>query len=495
MYLPAPAAPRGLARPGLLIAVGFATSALVLVLASILGLSLYLGVLAVMLALAFVAWRWPVWAAVFYAFFMSINRFVILVVFEYSGSDLLTKGFQLWKDGFVVVLTLRVLYELLFTNRPRRLRYLDVLVVAFIVLGAAYLIYPGPFEVDPFTRVQGFRTDVTFLFAYLIGRGMAIDRRHLRWLVLALVPGSLIVTGVAIWQVVAPASANHFFDLFGFSQFSELQGTLSSSTAVRTRGINGIDLPRASSLQLGDLALAYYQLFMVAVAAALLFVARSRWQKVAAAAFLLVMLGTLALTGSRSALLATGIVLLAMTLLARAPLQMVAVGAAGVVVAIVVVVATKIDLSLLPRLLTLSDPSALGHASAGVRSLDLIQQQPLGGGLGTAGTIGQRFLGPMSITNENWFLQIGSEMGVIGAVLFIVISVVLIASAVRAYLGVKDDWLRVITLATAGSGLGFLVLGNFLHAWENTVLSIFIWLLAGIAIRARSLEVSPEYQS
>jgi hypothetical protein len=49
-------------------------------------------------------------------------------------------------------------------------------------------------------------------------------------------------------------------------------------------------------------------------------------------------------------------------------------------------------------------------------------------------------------------------------------------------------------LSTVGAGVGFLVLGNFLHAWENTVLSIFVWLIAGIAIRARSLEASPEYQ-
>ena len=494
MYRAAPLPPRGLMRPGLLMPVGFATTALVLVLASIAGLSLYLGVMAMMLGVAVATWRWPVAAAVFYAFFMSINRFVILLVFQYSGSDLATKGIQLWKDGFVAVLVLRVLYELLFTNRPRRLRYVDVLVVAFIVLAAAYLMYPGPLDVDPFTRVQGFRTDVTFLFAYLIGRGMVIDRRQLRWLVLALVPGGLLTAGVAVWQVAAPASANHFFDLLGFQQFSDLQGSLSSTIAVRGRGINGINLPRASSLQLGDLALAYYQLFLVTVAAALMFMSRSRWQKVASGAFLLLMLGTLALTGSRSGLLAAGIALLAMTILARAPMQIVLAGAAGVVIAVLLVVATKVDITLLPGLLTLSDPSALGHAAAAVRSLELIQQQPLGDGLGTAGTIGQRYLGDLSITNENWFLQIGSEMGVFAAVLFIAISVALVAAAVHAYLGVKDLWLRVITLSTAGSGIGFLVLGNFLHAWENTVLSIFIWLLAGIAIRARSLEASPDYQ-
>lgn len=482
-----------LSRHPLLIPAACVGAVLVVGLAAVLGMSTYLLGLVVIGAVAAAAWRWPVLAAVFYAFFMSIDRFVILVLFHFVGSDLITKGIQLWKDGFVALLVLRVFYDLLFANRKRTLHYVDLLIIGFIVLAGAYLIYPGPFDVDPFTRIQGFRTDVTFLFAYLIGRGLQIERSRLRWLVLALVPGSLIVAAVAVWQVAAPVSANHFFDVLGYQQFSQLQGSLSSTTAIRGRGINGIDLPRASSLQLGDLALAYYQLFMVTVAAALLFVSRTGRQLIACGALLLVMLATLALTGSRSGLLAAGVTLVAMTVLARVPLKLVAVAAAGVVACLVVVVAASIDVTRLAGLLTISDPSSLGHQAAAVRSLDLIQEQPLGGGLGTAGTIGQRYLGSLGITNENWFLQIGSEMGVLGAVLFVVISVSVLAASVRGYLGVSDVWLRVITLSTAGSALGFLILGNFLHAWENTVLSIFIWLVAGIAMRARSLEASREY--
>ncbi|HEX2648173.1 MAG TPA: O-antigen ligase family protein [Candidatus Dormibacteraeota bacterium] len=461
--------------------------------AAMVGLSLVLAAGVGIALIALAAWRWPVWTAVFYAAFMSVDRFVVLLVFHVTGSDLLTKMAQLWKDEVVALLLARVVYQLLFTKAPRRIQYVDLLVMAFIVLTAVYLVYPGPFNVDPFTRLQGFRTDATFLFAYLIGRGLAIDRRQLRWLTLALIPGSLVGMAVALWQVLAPTSAGHFFDLLGFQQFSGLQGTLTSE-AIRGRGVNGVDLPRASALQLGDLALAFYQLYLVVIAAALFFEARVRRDQLLSGAFLIAMGGTLILTGSRSAIVAGAVAVTAMAILGRAPLRLIVVGGAGLACGLIALVASGVDLTLVPRLLTLSDPSSVAHASAAVRSLDLIQSQPFGGGLGTAGTIGQRYLGDLSITNENWFLQIGSEMGVIGAVLFAAICVAVTALATHRYLGVKDYWLRVLTLSTVGAGLGFLVLGNFLHAWENTVLSIFIWLMAGLALRARSLEASEEYQ-
>jgi hypothetical protein len=46
----------------------------------------------------------------------------------------------------------------------------------------------------------------------------------------------------------------------------------------------------------------------------------------------------------------------------------------------------------------------------------------------------------------------------------------------------------------AGGAVGFLVIGNVLHAWEVSVLSILFWLLAGIAVRADELEASPGYR-
>ena len=81
------------------------------------------------------------------------------------------------------------------------------------------------------------------------------------------------------------------------------------------------------------------------------------------------------------------------------------------------------------------------------------------------------------------------------AALYVAIVLLIMVMAVRNHGLVKDFWLRVITLAVAGGALGFIVLGNFLHAWENTILSIALWFFAGIAARAPELERSADYDT
>jgi O-antigen ligase len=125
--------------------------------------------------------------------------------------------------------------------------------------------------------------------------------------------------------------------------------------------------------------------------------------------------------------------------------------------------------------------------------LAVIQDQPLGRGLGTAGTIGQRFVGNLAITNENWYLQLGTEMGVLAAVLYLLIVGVVALLCLKSYFEVRDFWLKSLALGVGAGAIGFLILGNFLHAWENTVLSMVFWLLAGVVVRARDLEDSPAY--
>jgi hypothetical protein len=66
--------------------------------------------------------------------------------------------------------------------------------------------------------------------------------------------------------------------------------------------------------------------------------------------------------------------------------------------------------------------------------------------------------------------------------------------AFREYTRVHDPWLRILTLGVAGGGVGFLVEGNALHVWDNTVLSLLFWLLVGLAMRARDFEVEPSYR-
>jgi hypothetical protein len=240
------------------------------------GLGIYAGIGALLLPLAVLALRWPTATSVAFIAFTPVNRFVIMLVFHYSHSTLATKGVELWKETILGAILVRVLYDLLFTpDRKHKVIPMDILVIFFILISFIYLAYPGPFNQQFFALLQGFRSDTVFMLAYFAGRGLHLNREQLRWIMVAIIPGSILVAAVAIFQFIEPALANRFFESLGYSDFVQFQGNIGDPIAVRNRDLPGADtLPRASSLLLGDLALSFYQILTVSLAAAMFYCAR-----------------------------------------------------------------------------------------------------------------------------------------------------------------------------------------------------------------------------
>jgi hypothetical protein len=443
-----------------------------------------------LLMIALAAWRWPGWSLVTFAALVPVNRFLLLVFYHLTHSDTATTLAQLWKDGLMSVLLAKVLFDLLFARRKTNVYLLDLVLVTFIALSVAYLVWPGTIAGITFTtRLTGFRADTFFLVAYFVGRGIQLQRRHLRWMFLSLIPGSVMVAVIAVWQFVMPLQANALFEALDFSRFIKTEG----ATAVRARGLAGQNLPRASSLLGGDLALAFYQLILCSVAAALLFERSLRRHRVLAGAFLVAMIGTLVLTITRSAIIAVGPALAVMALLGRGLTKLVLVLAAIALLGSGAFVATHLEPSTVSQLLSLEEASVVGHEGALERSLADIQADPLGRGFGTAGMVGQLDAFGQGITNENWYLQIATEIGIVPAALYLLSVVAVTIVSLVTYFRVRDTWLRVLTLTMVGAGLGFLIVGNTLHAFEVPVISMLFWLFAGIAVRARELDADPLY--
>ncbi len=477
----APAPPLLFKHPDRLIWAGALAAGVVLGLLIMVGFTVELGALAVVVAIAAVGWRWSTGTAIFFAIFTPLNRFFLAALHVLIHSGALDKYALLWKDALVAVVVTRVLYDALFSPTAKKVIFLDFLVLAFILLAAIYIIYPGPERTDLFTRLQGFRTDASFLFAYFIGRAIHLERRHVRWMMLGLVPGSLVITGVAIFEFLAPNTAAHLISQYG----------LNGLETVRSRSISGVDLPRASAL-IGDLALSFYQMVLIALAAALYFQSSGR-RRVLSGLFLLAMVATLVATLTRSAILTSGVVIVLTGVITRRFGQLMLTALVAAILGAMAFIVAGARFDVVQRLTSLGDASTLGHERALRRSLDIIQGSPFGLGLGTAGTISQRQLGNLAITNENWYLQIGTEMGVIAAVLFLVIVGVVAWHGFATYFRVHDVWLRALALGVASGAVGFLILGNLLHAWENTILSMLFFMLAGVVVRARRLEASPDY--
>lgn len=456
------------------------------------GRSVEAGMVVVAVCVGYAVWRWTLPACLFLVAFTPVNRFVIFVLFSATGSHTLLRGAQLWKDAIIGVALLRVLHEACIRRQAPRIYFLDVLVVMFLLLNAVYVLYPGTLDDNNLEgRVLGFRLDAYFLLAYFVGRGLSLERRHVRRFVLALIPGSIAVALVAAVQWFFPDASNRWWNVLGFQEFVVAVNG-SSNIAVRTRDLAGLAIPRSSSLLMGDLALAFYTLLIVPIAAALYFAKGRRGLGLASLGFLLLMLATLAMSGARSAMLAApiGLVLLAFFTVSYGK-AFVTVGLVAVLgLAAIVFYSGGIDRQWFNALLSPGEGSAVAHASAMRDSFKIIEEEPFGRGLGTSHTVGYQLRIRSAFANESWYLQLATEIGIAGAALYALIMAAVTIGPLLAYTRIKDYWLRVLTIGAGGAGAGFAMVGLVLHVWEAPVIGAVFWLLAGIATRAIDLESS-----
>jgi O-Antigen ligase len=110
-----------------------------------------------------------------------------------------------------------------------------------------------------------------------------------------------------------------------------------------------------------------------------------------------------------------------------------------------------------------------------------VAHEPLGRGPGTAGPASVHNNHPARIA-ENYYLQIGQEVGWIGLALFLAINILL----------AKDLWERrkeadclAITLLVSFVGISFINLLS--HAWADDTLAYLWWGLAGVAVGAADI--------
>jgi hypothetical protein len=442
---------------------------------------------------AILVWRLPQLATIFLIAFTPVNRFVIFVGFKFVSNVTLLNGVQLWKDAIVAVLLVRVIHEALVRREAPRLYMMDLLVVMFVTLNLAYVVYPGTLEDSSLVgRFLGFRLDAYFLFAYFIGRGLTLKRHHVRWIMISIIPGSVMVALVAGWQWVFPGMANNIWNMLGYQAFVDAVNG-SSEVAVRTRDLAGLSIPRSSSLLMSDLALAFYQLMLIPIAAGLLLVVQRKTSALghlAALVFLLLMLATLAWSGTRSAILVIPVSLLLLIVVTKSWGKGLAAGVAAIplVVAALLVLGQGSTGDWFESLFSTQEGSTNAHTEALERGVRVIRDEPLGQGLGTSHTVGYQLGVRESFATESWYLQLGTETGILGIFLYSLVILGATVAPLLASLKVRDPWLKALALGAGGGGMGFLLVGLVLHVWEAPVIAAVFWLFVGIATRAPQLE-------
>ena len=117
------------------------------------------------------------------------------------------------------------------------------------------------------------------------------------------------------------------------------------------------------------------------------------------------------------------------------------------------------------------------HWEATKAGVEDVISNPLGSGVGTAGPASRSNDKPARIS-ENYFVQVGQEVGVVGLALFIWINVLL----AQALLHKRDEEIMKPVLFSALIGLT--VVSMLLHGWADEEVAITYWGIAGLYLNS-----------
>ena len=386
-----------------------------------------------------------------------------------------------WKEILIAILVPVVVWICVLRPDIARTiwgRWYNKVIVAYVLLTVVWAVFsPANTEAVIAGLLMNLRFLAMFVVAQVILAGDApwlatLKNRLAVWIVAA----GVFVSVLAILQVtVIPKD---FLTHFGYNK-----DTTISPYLLIDDNPNAL---RAFSTMRGPNTLAAYLLLPLAAALVLLWRHRARWWM---AGFAVLMATAIFVSHSRSGWLGAAAMLaaLAFVVLPRDKLiKWVKFGTipALIVGAVVLWLATTVPAI---RLVvfhsggndpseSLTEGSTDQHWQATLNGINHIVAAPLGEGVGVAGPASFYIPNGASIP-ENYFVQIGQEVGVLGLALFVVISF----GVARA---LWQNKAAVWPKALLASFVGINVINLLLHGWADDPTAMTWWGIAGLAVAA-----------
>ena len=382
---------------------------------------------------------------------------------------------RLWKEVIVLLIALAVFYLLLTDKKIRTHTLTRRLVWLVIIYGGLQLVIGvisfRAGSVTPKALGYGLLVNLRFLGFFLLVWATALRTCRLKtnWQKLLLWPAGVVVAFGLLQLLVLPTD---FLRHFGYGA-----GTILPFETVN----NNREYVRIASTLRGPNPLGAY---LIIPATALLVLGLRATRKWRFGLFLAATLVVLAASFSRSALLGAlvsfGVVCLVLARSKRAKTHVLAAGIGLVLIVVIgaVVVHKSTQLENIVLHTQTKSPAAVssnqGHLQSLSSAVHDIVHQPLGRGPGTAGPASVYNHGKARIA-ENYFLQLGQEIGIFGAGLFM-----LIVGGVGYLL-----WIRradPLALTLVASLIGLTLVNLLSHAWADDTLAYVWWGLAGVAL-------------
>jgi len=375
--------------------------------------------------------------------------------------------FAMWKEALLLVGIIRVLHSnanrrvILRSNRP----VLFWSAALLLVYGATFLRIPSlaaVFSIDLETR---------FLAVMLFFMLLRLDDRRRATLL-----------RVMLWSIGSLAA-------YGLIQyFWDYQRLLPLVYNLPDISFNGHR--RLYSYSLDALEPAYAA--MIAILIVLSGVTRSTLR--VALWWIAILLPCLLLTYTRSAYL--GLLAGAATLCIVNRTQLKRITAIGVIASCCVCVlllaggdsAPEAALSRrLESIFSQNDQSSHAHKERMRKAVQVVEENPLGIGLGKYGTVEARFAGGVSDASytEDWELQVAVETGVIGALAYLALTAAILISLCGRRRRKKTDS-KMLVGAAIGVFAAMTVAGIMIPVWDGLLPAVYTWALVGLALNASS---------
>ena len=417
------------------------------------------------------------WLAALILVLMPFHAFLTVLVSSFVGHY---TALRLWKEALLIICLAGVSYLLLSDKKLRgqilshRLAWL---ILTYIVINVAWGIVAYERH-DVSLKALGYALiiNLRFLGFFLVTWVIALhsSRLHANWLRLVLWP-ALVVVIFGLFQIfVLP---NDFLKHFGYN----LSATIAPFETIN----NNMYYVRIISTLRGANPLGAYLVIPISVLTVLMVRGKRHWQQVL---FLLTSLITLFFSFSRSAWLGATIsvaLILALSLHSKVAQKRVLIVAGIGLIALSGLMFSLRHNTRVENVLfhtqthsVVKTTSDQGHTEALKSGLSDLVHEPLGNGPGSAGPASVYNNHPARIA-ENYYIQIGQELGWIGLVVFLLIN---------AYLACML-WLRrgdALALSLLASLIGISFINLLSHAWTDDTLAYIWWGLAGIAIASKA---------
>jgi hypothetical protein len=461
-----------------------------------------------------IVWRQP--SAALYAFLvgLAVHNSVMAALYGAGLRGAPLTLAQAWKEILLAVALLRVARDAVRAGRlPFRPLPVDWLALGFALLVVLYALIPQSVlggAASAHAVALGARHDLVPVGAYLLGRSLLLDARQIRRLLWTLVAAAAAVAGVGLvddyavsigWWRGSPVRA-YFHDQLGYDYHGT--GVNAAGNAglpenfIYNTGSEQQFLRRLVSVFLSPLATAYmlvFALLAVAVGGPL-----ARHRRLAAALGVVCAAGLL-YTFTRSAMLALVAALVLLALLTR---RRTLLPAAAVALVIVLVwgslfqhVAptghwTKLDLAYQRRLaqehpgasgsaFSPSNSSTRSHLTALREGVSTVVHHPQGYGLGNVGQTASR-TGTKIKAGESNYTELGAEMGVVGALVWIAWCLALLGSLVMRTLRLAEPLQRSFAVLMSAMFFATLAIAVQTDVIGDPWMGYCVWSLSGAAL-------------